>query len=156
MVDAGAQQFLMVFQDDAIRLEPGGSVAMVDIDDIVSPPTRPRRSQRLERIFSRAIADWSVVVVYVNHVPQLAGPLGSSHTPAVGCSERYGRCDALAPAGDFRGVNCPVTRRSLKRTRMNPVRYNQQPEYATNPVTGQLWNVVSRRQQQHSSRRWHG
>lgn len=40
--------------------------------------------------------------------------------------------------------NSRIQNRLLEPTRRNDhiVRYNQQPEYATNPVTGQLWNVV--------------
>ena len=40
--------------------------------------------------------------------------------------------------------NSRLENRLLEPTRRNDhiVRYNQQPEYATNPVTGQLWNVV--------------
>ena len=40
--------------------------------------------------------------------------------------------------------NSRTQNRLLEPTRRNDhiVRFNQQPEYATNPITGQLWNVV--------------
>ncbi|HEY2839523.1 MAG TPA: right-handed parallel beta-helix repeat-containing protein [Pirellulales bacterium] len=60
--------------------------------------------------------------------------------------DTFGTTGFIRVAFSFGGSpgNSRTQNRLLEPTRRNDhiVRFNQQPEYATNPVTGQLWNVI--------------